>query len=201
MLMLLRGTCKVGGFEKGWLWSLVPGVWRRTDTKTSRRARGGGVDDDNSCVFLTGEYDDTVVWREKKEHDNGAVLKAKVFFDIAILRFMRPNSSACQQAVPGTPPNACVCVCVAAHHQSSETWPMEETNSIHAPSPGFLALQLTILTLSACTDWLPLSILNVTFLIKKVHTSSQNRYVSRLPWRKEGAGGDRPPWRQHIHTS
>lgn len=78
---------------------------------------------------------------------------------------------------------------------------MGETNSIHAPSPGFLALQLTILTLSACTDWLPLSILNVTFLIKKVHTSSQNRYVSRLPWRKEGAGGDRPPWRQHIHTS
>lgn len=51
----------------------------------------------------------------------------------------------------------------------------------YAPSPGFLALQLTILTLSAWTDWLPLSILKVTFLIKKVHTSSQNRYVSRLP--------------------
>lgn len=40
---------------------------------------------------------------------------------------------------------------------------------------GFLALQLTILTLSAVTDWLPLSILNVTFLMRKVHTSSQNR--------------------------
>ena len=32
------------------------------------------------------------------------------------------------------------------------------------------------------TDWLPLSILNVTFLMRNVQTSSQNRYVSRLPW-------------------
>lgn len=52
---------------------------------------------------------------------------------------------------------------------------------IHGPSPGFLALQLTILTRSACTVWFPLSILKVTFLIRNVHTSSQNLYVSRLP--------------------
>lgn len=52
--------------------------------------------------------------------------------------------------------------------------PPGQSFPIYAPSPGFLALQLTILTLSAWTDWLPLSILKVTFLIKKVHTSSQN---------------------------
>lgn len=51
----------------------------------------------------------------------------------------------------------------------------------YGPSPGFLALQLTILTLSACTAWLPLSSLKVTFLMRNVQTSSQNRYVSRLP--------------------
>jgi hypothetical protein len=38
------------------------------------------------------------------------------------------------------------------------------------------------LILSACTGWFPLSILKVTFLIRNVHTSSQNRYVSRLPY-------------------
>lgn len=48
-------------------------------------------------------------------------------------------------------------------------------------SPGFLLLQLTILTLSAVTVALELSILNVTSLIKKVQTSSQKRYVSKCP--------------------
>lgn len=52
---------------------------------------------------------------------------------------------------------------------------------LHCPSPGRLALQLTILTLSATTGWPPLSILKETFLIRKVHTSSQKRYVSREP--------------------
>lgn len=42
-------------------------------------------------------------------------------------------------------------------------------------SPGRFALQLTILTLSAMTGWPPFSILNETFLIRKVHTSSQKR--------------------------
>lgn len=60
----------------------------------------------------------------------------------------------------------------------------------YGPSPGRLALQLTILTLSACTVWLPLSILNVTFLIRNVHTSSQSRYVSRLPYNTGSAKGD-----------
>lgn len=44
-------------------------------------------------------------------------------------------------------------------------------------SPGFLLLQLTILTLSASTT--VFSILKWTFSIKKVQTSSQKRYVSR----------------------
>lgn len=48
---------------------------------------------------------------------------------------------------------------------------------------GRLALQLRILTLSAVTEVLLPSILNVTFLIKKVQTSSQNRYVSSEPYR------------------
>jgi hypothetical protein len=47
-------------------------------------------------------------------------------------------------------------------------------------SPGRLLLQLTIFTLSAVTEvWL--SNLKVTSLIRKVQTSSQNRYVSRWP--------------------
>src|SRR5579862_917621 len=41
-------------------------------------------------------------------------------------------------------------------------------------SPGLLLLQLTILTLSAVTCCV-LSILNVTSLIRNVHTSSQKR--------------------------
>lgn len=42
-------------------------------------------------------------------------------------------------------------------------------------SPGRFALQLTILTLSAMTGCPPFSILKETFLIRKVHTSSQKR--------------------------
>jgi hypothetical protein len=49
-------------------------------------------------------------------------------------------------------------------------------------SPGFFALQLTILTLSALTTCPPLSILNCTSLIRKVQTSSQNLYVSSDPY-------------------
>lgn len=41
--------------------------------------------------------------------------------------------------------------------------------------PWGLAVQDTILTLSAETTWPPLSILKVTFLSWKVQTSSQNR--------------------------
>lgn len=48
-------------------------------------------------------------------------------------------------------------------------------DTIYCPSPGRLALQLTILTLSATTACPPFSILNWTFLIRKVQTSSQNR--------------------------
>ena len=59
------------------------------------------------------------------------------------------------------------------------------------PSPGFLALQLTILTLSAMTVCPPLSSLNWTFLIRKVQTSSQNRYVERLPYAAWGADPER----------
>lgn len=51
------------------------------------------------------------------------------------------------------------------------------------PSPGRFALQLTILTLSATTACPPFSILKETFLMRKVHTSSQKRYVSREPCR------------------
>ena len=47
--------------------------------------------------------------------------------------------------------------------------------------PAGLALQLTILTLSAVTVWLPPSILNWTFFMRKVHTSSQKRYVASEP--------------------
>lgn len=57
----------------------------------------------------------------------------------------------------------------------------EKRQTVYGPSPGRFALQLTILTLSATTACPPFSILNWTFLIKKVHTSSQNRYVSREP--------------------
>jgi hypothetical protein len=51
------------------------------------------------------------------------------------------------------------------------------TTEICAPyfSSVRLALQLTILTLSAWTVELPLSILKVTFLIRNVQTSSQKR--------------------------
>jgi hypothetical protein len=48
-------------------------------------------------------------------------------------------------------------------------------------SSVFLELQLTILTLSARTVWLPLSSLKVTLRIRNVQTSSQKRYVSREP--------------------
>ena len=48
-------------------------------------------------------------------------------------------------------------------------------------SSVFLELQLTILTLSVCTVWLPLSSLMVTLRIRNVQTSSQKRYVSREP--------------------
>jgi hypothetical protein len=42
-------------------------------------------------------------------------------------------------------------------------------------SSAFLELQLTILTLSAWIVWAPLSSLKVTFRIRNVQTSSQNR--------------------------
>lgn len=70
---------------------------------------------------------------------------------------------------------------------------LPETRSAQV-SPGFLALQLTILTLSACTVWLPLSILKVTFLMRNVQTSSQNRYVSRLPYSRTPVSPSLPPY-------
>ena len=45
-------------------------------------------------------------------------------------------------------------------------------------SPGFFALQATILTFSAAT-WLLLSSLKLMSLMRNVQTSSQKRYVSK----------------------
>lgn len=60
---------------------MVPGSGGVEADRHQNQPARGGVDDDNSCVFLTGEYIRCYrrVEREK-EHDNGAVLKAKVFF-------------------------------------------------------------------------------------------------------------------------
>lgn len=79
-----------------------------------------------------------------------------------------------------------MCACIAFLRCLSLTLDVDYT--VYWPSPGRFALQLTILTLSATTACPPFSILNETFLIRKVHTSSQKRYVSSDPCRNEAPG-------------
>jgi hypothetical protein len=130
-------------------------------------------------------------------HDHVLPNRNAISFDALSMHHMCPNANASHNPCPGK------CKPISTYHCRGVSGPRcEDSTEEHRgagfhlhPNPNhrgrgasppyfssvFFELQLTILTLSACTVWLPLSNLKVTLRIRKVQTSSQKRYVSREP--------------------